>query len=123
MRIFLVEQNVKVSHIVNPELSYVLNRDEDLNHASFCLDQTIFGGRQLIDWVLFTKHEEIKFEEFCIFEKYIPIDSKIIFSTKGNSLESFYCRPEVFSLLGNRYKINDDIFHFLSRHKIDIQHI
>jgi hypothetical protein len=123
MRIFLVEFEVSVGNIVNPAGHYKLSKLSDINHAALTLDQTIFGGRQEIDWVLFTQRNEIKFDTFCTFEKYIPTDSKIIFSTTGNSLECFYCRPGIFPIIGSKYKTKDDTFYMLAKQKIDIQHI
>lgn len=123
MRLFLVEFGVKVASIVNPVSSYELNRMSDIEHSAITLDQYIFGSRQTVDWVLFTQHEDIKFEEFSLMEKYMPADSKTIFSAKGNTLECFYCRPAIYSILGSMNKTEENKFLMLARQRIDIQWI
>ena len=123
MHIFLVQQGVDVTSEVNPVNSYNLARDSDTFHAALTLDQYVFGSRMPVDWVLFTKHTNIKFAEFCTFQRYIPIDSRIIFSVGNNSLECFYCRPGIYSSFGSLYKGTDNIYVMLAKQKIDIQQI
>lgn len=123
MRIFLIEFNVDIAAQINPTMSYKLNRDTDLPHSAIVLDQCIFGGRQDIDWVLFASNTNIKFDEFLSIERHIPRDSKTIFSTTGNILDSYYCRPAIFSILGNSYKTSENLYLMLARQRIDIQHI
>ena len=106
MRLFLVEFGVNVSSTVNPIFKYELTKESDIDHAALTLDQTMFGSRQTFDWVLFTKQQDIKYEEFLLMEKYIPVDSKTIFSASGNELNCFYCRPPLFSILGSIFDIN-----------------
>lgn len=120
MRIFLIEYKVDVANIVNPAGSYRLSKLSDIDHAALTLDQTMFGSRLEFDWVLFTQHQDIKFEEFRLAEKYFPKDSKTILSAKGNSLECFYCRPELYVILGNLNKIPISTFFTLSKQRIDI---
>ena len=119
----MIQQGVDVAAEVNPVSSYNLTRDSDIFHAALTLDQYIFGGRNPVDWVLFTKHTNLKIAEFRTFERYIPLDSRIIFSVNNNSLECFYCRPEVITAFGSRYKTNDNVYVMLAKQNIDIQQI
>jgi hypothetical protein len=123
MHIFLIQQGVDVAAEVNPVSSYNLNNDSDIFHAALTLDQYIFGGRNPVDWVLFTKHTNLKFAEFRTFQQYIPLDSRIIFSVNNNSLECFYCRPGIYSSMGSLYKGGDNMYVMLAKQKIDIQQI
>lgn len=122
MRIFLVEKNVDVTSIVKPVENFKISKQSDILHSALLLDQLIFGSRVAIDWVLFTKTPDIKFDEFCLMEKYIPQDSKIMFSAKENSFDCFYCRPAIYTVFGNLSKTNQD-YLTLSRQHIDIQWI
>ena len=123
MRIFLIEFGVELENTINPVFKYQLTCEDDIKHAALVLDQTIFGARQAVDWVLFAKSEHIKWEKFLQMETYVPIDSKTVISPTGNQLDSFYCRPAVFSIFGNMYKVSEPMFRSFARQRIDIQWI
>ena len=120
MNIFLVAHNIEISIPNQQVVDYRLNRIEDLPHAAFTMDLTIFGERRLIDWVLYSNTENIKFDKFCELAKYEEIDSKTIFST-DNQLNCFYCKPSVFTVFANQYKTQDHTFLMLAKQHIDIK--
>jgi hypothetical protein len=120
MRVFLVEQDVDIASIVNPIEQFKIFKQSDILHSALVLDQIIFGSRCAIDWVLFTRIRDIKFDDFCLMEKYIPQDSKTMFSAKENTFDCFYCRPAVYTIFGNMSKTVND-YLTLSRQRIDIQ--
>ena len=124
MHIFLIEQNVDLAPIVNPTDSFKIFKQSDILSSALVMDQTIFGSRRTIDWVLFTRISNIKFDEFCLMEKYVPQDSKTIFSAKENSFDCFYCRPAMYTIFANMSKTADHEGYYylgLSRQRIDIQ--
>ena len=62
--------------------------------------------RSPVDWVLHVVDEDIEFEKFLNFAPNAPINSDTIYLTDEEKLlGNFYCRPHVFALLGNLYKI------------------
>lgn len=83
------------------------------------VDEAIYIDRLPIDWILYCVNDNIRFEDFAAMAKYIPQDSRTVFLTGDNTLpwevdgcapamlENFYCRPQLFSILGNAYKLKD----------------
>lgn len=86
------------------------------------LDKLIWIERYPVDWVVYCNNEKgIKWPEFQSMQNNIDKNSDCIFLTQtftdktGRNLPNldgnFYCRPHVFTILGNVYKLNNSIIN------------
>jgi hypothetical protein len=87
----------------------IISSDRGFEDISIRLDEIIYMDRQPIDWVMYATNQvsEWQWNDFLSLEKYVPRDSDTIYTTKplSEGIDNFYCRPHVFTLLGNMYKI------------------
>jgi hypothetical protein len=112
----------KFIHFTNPD------KPKGLAEISLMLDTMIWMDRYPIDWVLYCNNEKgIKWSEFQTISPYIDVDSDTILLTQtktdrlGRSVPdlegNFYCRPHVFTMLGNTYKIENELINNLDAAK------
>jgi len=82
------------------------------------LDELVYFERKKIDWVMYVNNNDIRWADFLQLTKYVEIASDTVYLTgrnpwpwfdgkeQANMLGNFYCRPHVFTVLGNSYKID-----------------
>lgn len=107
--------------LVNPALVLKNNNPSKLlglRDISLDVDEAIYLERKKIDWVLYTNNNNIRWHDFLQLSKYVEIGSDTVYLTgcnpwpwhdgkePANMLGNFYCRPHVFTVLGNAYKID-----------------
>jgi len=84
------------------------------------LDKLVWIEKYPVDWMLYCNNEKgIKWSEFQSMKEYIDKNSDCLFLTQtftdktGRTLPdldgNFYCRPHVFTILGNSYKLNNSV--------------
>lgn len=118
----------KFIHFNNPD------KLKGLAEISLALDDMIWIERYPIDWVLYCNNEKgIKWSEFQTIQEYFDADSDTILLTQTRidrlgrtvpDLEgNFYCRPHVFTMLGNVYKIQNNIVNEIDKTRLDASKI
>lgn len=156
MRVFLIENGFELAPEIKSRLDVVYtyrynntnNKYAEWGRIGLELDKFIFDKwpreSKLVDhdiinvnpvnWVLYCENNNVLLDDFLTTAKHFPVDYKTVFCTaprKINSLgnKNFYCRPNVFSLISNIYKLNstsdtldDTIFaHTVSKLNLDIE--
>ena len=77
-----------------------------LKWASLQIDKICYFNQQHYDWVRFIQNNEDNPDDFFKILPYVSLDT--IYCTSDTFSESnFYCHPELFSLLGNVYKLKE----------------
>jgi hypothetical protein len=82
------------------------------------LDKLIYIDRNKIDWILYANNNLIRYTDFLNIESFIlPDDNRLFYVEKHNMslypneqqylYKNFYCRPHVFSILSNVYKLKN----------------
>lgn len=80
------------------------------------LDELIYLDRKPINWILYANNSLIKYSNFLNLESFIaPTDNRVFYVEKHDTTfypneqqylyKNFYCRPHVFSILSNIYKL------------------
>jgi hypothetical protein len=108
---------------VNPCLS-IINNDSNkligMRDIALDIEEAIYIDRKKIDWVLYATDMKIRWDDFLGLSKYVDSASDTIYMTgknlypwpsnedKANLLGNFYCRPHVYAMLGNMYKLQMD---------------
>jgi len=101
----------KCIHFNNPD------KLKGFAEISLTVDELIYENKSPVDWILYCNNEKgIKWNEFLSIESQIAAREDTLFLTQTRTqgrtqnqipdlLGNFYCRPHVFTLLGNVYKI------------------
>ena len=133
MRVFLIENGFELDPEIKSRLDVVYtyrynntdNKYAEWPKIGLALDQFIFDkwpresktlGHGIINvnpvnWVLYCENNNILLDDFLTIAKHFPVDCKTIFCTAPRTTTSlgnknFYCRPNVFALLSNGYKLS-----------------
>lgn len=112
-----------IINTVNPQLiirSDVTDKLIGMRDVALDLEESIYINKQKIDWVLYAVNDRIRWNDFLSLTKYVDRASDFIYMTgknlypwpsdedRANLLGNFYCRPHVYAMLGNMYKLNVD---------------
>jgi hypothetical protein len=111
----------ELCNLINP-IHTVVSTEDDKSAAfrsmALEIDKIIYIDRVKVDFVLYAMDTNVRWPAFLDASKHITIDSDTIYLTQNyNSMYrgieeitdgNFYCRPHVFSMLGNVYKIELD---------------
>jgi hypothetical protein len=138
MHIALLLHNIELSNEIineiNPSLILTSNQDDKFTafrDLSFALDKSIYIDRKKIDWVLYSNNDLIRYSDFLKIESFISsIDNRLFYVEKHDMAlfpneqrylyKNFYCRPDVFSSLGNVYKLKNIVNDLSETHFINI---
>lgn len=112
-------EGASIIDVVNPKIilrSDFTDKFKAFRNLSLELDKAIYLDRIKIDWVLYANNDLIRYNDFLKIESFVaPNDCKLFYVEKHDMslypneqqylYKNFYCKPAVFSSLGNVYKL------------------
>ena len=119
----LKDDESNILNLINP--AFVLRSQNEDKFIAFRdlglkLDKLIYLERNQIDWVLYANNNLIRYTNFLNIESFIsPADNRLFYVEKHDTslypneqqylYKNFYCRPHVFSILSNVYKLKNTV--------------
>ena len=124
----------EIINLINPCMVIRSDHEDKLlgmRDVALDLEEAIYIDQQKVDWVLYATDNRIRWNEFLTLSRYVDQVSDTIYMTgrnlypwpsnedKANLLGNFYCRPHVYAMLGNMYKLKIDFTDSKKSDRID----
>jgi hypothetical protein len=108
--VLTIYYNLDLQHLRNSNNDFIETHADSiidsLRHAALVADQKRYFENEKYDWVHFIQNFDDEIDIFSKRLEYARSDT-IYFSRPLPAESNFYCHPDMFSILGNTYKLRE----------------